>query len=114
MNLLLGSTARLLTGGDRSELLGGGVHAATSSHFVTKRDCPALVGFDFRQMKVDVFVEFFKEPYPVANQDRHDRITNFVGQPETKALAGNCATSDKPDGTERAPQAPIHELDEIA
>jgi hypothetical protein len=65
-------------------------------------------------MEIDVSVEFFEEPYPVANQDRQDRITNFVGQPETKAFAGNCTASNKPDGTKRAPQAPIHELRKIA
>ena len=65
-------------------------------------------------MERDVFVEFFKEPYPVANQDRQDRITNFVDQPETQAFTGNCTASNKPDGTERAPQVPIHELRKIA
>jgi hypothetical protein len=57
-------------------------------------------------MEVDVSVEFFKEPYPVANQYRQDRITNLVDQPETQAFARNCTASNKPDGTERAPQVP--------
>jgi hypothetical protein len=65
-------------------------------------------------MEGDVFVEFLKEPYPVANQDWQDRIANFVGQSETKAFAGNYTTSNKPNGTERAPQVPIHELRKIA
>jgi hypothetical protein len=65
-------------------------------------------------MEVDISVEFFKEPYPIANQDRQDRITNFVGQPETKAFAGNCTASNEPDGAEHTPEAPIHELRKIA
>ena len=65
-------------------------------------------------MELDVFVEFLKEPYPVAYQDRQDRITNFVGQRETKAFAGDSTASNKPDRTERAPQAPVHELRKIA
>ena len=65
-------------------------------------------------MEGDVFVEFLKEPYPVANQDRQNRITNFVGQPKTKSFAGHCTASNKPDGTERAPQASINELRKIA
>lgn len=65
-------------------------------------------------MEVDVSVEFLKKLYPVANQDRQDRITNFIGQPEAKAFARNCTASNKPYGTERAPQVPIHELRKIA
>ena len=44
-------------------------------------------------METDVFVDFFKELYAIANQDRQDRITNLVGQPETKAFAGNHTAS---------------------
>ena len=50
-----------------------------SSHLVTKRHRAALICFDLRQMKGDVSVELLKEPYPIANQDRQDGITNFVG-----------------------------------
>jgi hypothetical protein len=88
-------------------------YALSSSDLVMKLHHAALVGFDLRQMEGDVSVELFEEPYPIADQDRQDRITNFVGKPETKAFAGNDAASNKPDGTERRPQAPIYELREI-
>ena len=98
-----------------SELLDGGVPwLATMSHLVTKLHHAALIGFDLRQMEGDVSVELLEERYPIANQDRQDRITNFVGQSETKAFAGNYTASNKPDGTERGPQVPIHELRKIA
>ena len=57
---------------------------------------------------------FSKNRIPIANQDWQDRITNFVGQPEAKAFAGKYTASNKPDGTERGPQMPIHELGKIA
>jgi hypothetical protein len=50
-----------------------------SSHLVTKLHHAVLVGFDLRQMEGDVFVEFLEELDPITNQDRQDRITNFVG-----------------------------------
>jgi hypothetical protein len=49
------------------------------SHLVTKRDRAALVGFDLRQVEGDVSVELLEEWDPITNQDRQDRITNFVG-----------------------------------
>src|SRR5262249_37572961 len=65
-------------------------------------------------MQGDVSVELLKEWNPVTNQDGHDRIANFVGQPEAKAFGGNGTTPDKPDAAKRGPQAAIHELREIA
>ncbi|KAF5408822.1 MAG: hypothetical protein Udaeo2_09870 [Candidatus Udaeobacter sp.] len=64
-----------------NELLGGGVPwlATRSSHLVTKLDHAALIGFDLREMEGDVSVELLEERSPIANQDRQDRITNFVG-----------------------------------
>ena len=50
-----------------------------SSRPVTKLHHAALVGFDLRQMEGDVSVEFLEEWDPITNQDRQDRITNFVG-----------------------------------
>ena len=50
-----------------------------SSHVVTKLHHAALVGFDLRQMEGDVSVESLEEWDPITNQDRQDRITNFVG-----------------------------------
>jgi len=50
-----------------------------SSHLVTKLDHAALVGFDLRQVEGDVAVELPEEWDPITNQDREDRITNFVG-----------------------------------
>jgi len=95
-----------------SELSGSGVPWLTtmSSHLVTKLHHAALIGFDLRQMEGDVFAELLEEPYPIANQDWQDRITNFVGQPEAKAFAGKYTASNKPDGTELEPQVTIHEL----
>jgi hypothetical protein len=70
-----------LVGVGWGELLGGGVPwlATMSSHLVTKLHHAALIGFDLRQMEGDVSVELLKERYPIANQDRQDRITHFVG-----------------------------------
>jgi hypothetical protein len=61
--------------------LEGGVPwlATMSSDLVTKLHHAALVGFDLCQMESDVSVELLEERYPIANQDRQDRITNFVG-----------------------------------
>jgi hypothetical protein len=50
-----------------------------SSHLVTKLHHAALIGFDLGQMEGDVSVELVEERYPIANQDRQDRITNFIG-----------------------------------
>ena len=50
-----------------------------SSYLVTKLHHAALIGFDLRQMEVDVSVELLEERYPIANQDRQDGITNLVG-----------------------------------
>ena len=85
-----------------------------SSHLVTKLHHAAPVGFDLCQMERDVSVDLLEEWDPITNQYREDRITNFVGQPETKTFTGDYTASNKPDGTERGPQAPIHELREIA
>ena len=65
-------------------------------------------------MKGDIPVELLEEGDPITDQDRQDRITNFVGQPETKAFARNYAASNKPDAAKRRPQTPIHELPKVA
>jgi len=88
--------------------------AAMRQHLVTKRHHAALIGFDLRQMEGDISVELLEEWDSIANQDRQDRITNFVCQPETKTFAADDAAPNKPDGTEGVPQVPIHELREIA
>src|SRR5260221_7018059 len=85
-----------------------------SPHLVPKLHHTALVGFDLRQMERDVLVELLEEGDPIANQNRQDRIANLVGQPETKALTADDAPSGEPDAAEPGPQAPIHELREIA
>ena len=85
-----------------------------SSHLVTKFHRAALVGFNLHQMKGYVSVELVKEWDPFTNQDGHDRITNFVGEPEAKAVGGDYPASNKPDRTEHRPQTLIHELREIA
>ena len=68
-----------------------------SSHVVTQLDHAALVGFDLREVEGDVFVELLEEWYPIANQDRQDPITHLVSEAETKAFAGNCTASNKPN-----------------
>ena len=61
-------------------LLGGApCLAAISSHLVMKPHHAALVGFDLRQVEGDVSVELLEEWDPITNQDRQDRIANFVG-----------------------------------
>ena len=50
-----------------------------SSHLVTKLHHAVLIAFDLRQMEGDISVEFLEEWDSIANQDRQDRITNFVG-----------------------------------
>src|SRR6516165_10860226 len=85
-----------------------------SFYFVTKLHHAALVGFDLREMKGDVSVELREEGDPITNQDRQDRITNFVGQPETHAFGGDETAPNKPDVAERRPQAPIHEQCQVA
>jgi hypothetical protein len=57
------------------------------SHLVTKLHYAVLVGFDLRQMEGYISVELLEEWDSIANQDRQDRITYFVRQPETKAFA---------------------------
>jgi hypothetical protein len=85
-----------------------------SSRLVTKRDHAALVGFDLRQMEGNIPVELLEEGYPIANQDRQDRIMHLVSQPKAKALTGNHTASNKPDATEPGPQVLIYELRKIA
>jgi hypothetical protein len=84
------------------------------SHLVTKLHHAALVGIDLCQMEDDVCTELPEEWDPITNQDRQDRIANFVGEPETETFAGHETTSNKPDGLELGPQAPIHELSQFA
>src|SRR3954468_24138057 len=55
------------------------VFAGLTSHLVPKRRHAALVSFDFPQMEGDVAVELLEELDPIPDQDRQDRITNFVG-----------------------------------
>src|SRR5262245_43468770 len=85
-----------------------------SSHFVTELDHAAYVGLDLGQVERDVPVELLEEGDPVADQDRQDRVAHLVGQPETKTLARDDATSDEPDRAEARPQALIDELREVA
>ena len=48
------------------------------SHLITKRHHAVIVGFDLRQMEGDVPVELLEESDPITNQDREDRVVNFV------------------------------------
>src|ERR1044072_5812609 len=65
-------------------------------------------------MEGDVPVELLEEWAPVANHARQYGIAKVVGQPAAKAFAGDHTASHEPDAAERGPQAPIHELREIA
>src|SRR5436853_3236603 len=85
-----------------------------SSNLVTKLHHTALVGFHVRQVEGGVSVKLLEELDPITNQDRQNRITNFVGKSEAKAFGGDYTASNKPDGTEGGPQTLIHELREIA
>jgi len=84
------------------------------SHFVAKLNHSVLVRFHLRKMQSDVLVELLKEWNPVADQDRQDRITNFVCESQSKALGGDDTASNKPYRTERWPQPVCHELHEVA
>src|SRR5258705_10536081 len=68
-----------------------------SSHFITKLDHAALVGFDLRQVETDVSGDLVEERDPITNQDREDRIAHFVAETETKAFPGDNTTSNQPD-----------------
>jgi hypothetical protein len=65
-------------------------------------------------MQGNVSFEVVKERDTVTNQDREDRIANFVGKPEAKTLGANHTASNNPNRAELTPQAPVHELREIA
>ena len=58
-----------------------------SAHFVTQIHHAAFIGFDLRQMQTDVPVEILEERYALTDQYRQDRITDFVGQATTQAIA---------------------------
>jgi hypothetical protein len=61
-------------------LLGGGfVTRPRSLQLVTKLNHTALVGVHLCQMEGDVSIEFLEEPDPITNQNRQDRIANFIG-----------------------------------
>ena len=85
-----------------------------SSHFVAQFNDAVLVRFDVRQMEGHISVEFVEEWDSIANQSRHNRITNFVREAKTKAFAGDHTAPNKPDRLKPASQALIHELRKIA
>src|SRR6478735_4590206 len=84
------------------------------SHLVTKRDHPALVGFRFDKMKGDVLVEPLKKRNALANQDRQDRIADFVRQSEPKAFTTHGAAADEPYAAKGWSQPVIHQPRKIA
>ena len=85
-----------------------------SSHLVPKPHHPALVGFDFSQMKGDVAAGLPEKRNALTNQDRDDRVANFVGQPESEAFRGDKTATNKLNGAEPGSQAQIYESREIA
>jgi hypothetical protein len=50
-----------------------------SSHLVTQFDHAAFVGLNPREMESDVSVQLLEEWDPITNQNRQDRIIDFVG-----------------------------------
>jgi len=52
---------------------------SATAHLVTKLDRAAVVSFHLHQMQRDVSVELLEERCSITNQDRKNRITNFVG-----------------------------------
>ncbi len=77
--------------------------AATPAHDVAQLNHAARVGFDFREMQCDVAAEFVEESNAVADQYRHDRIANFVGESEANTFRGQHAAADEPNRTVRRP-----------
>jgi len=69
----------VVSAGAASEITKDHLSSRLSSHLVTKLNRTALVGFDLRQMESDVSVQLLEELDPITNQDRQDRIANFVG-----------------------------------
>src|SRR5690242_4670919 len=65
-------------------------------------------------MESDVSVEPVEERDPGTDQDRKDRVTNFIGESETKALGGNHASASEPDIAKLGAQVFVHEPREIA
>src|SRR5262249_6994826 len=65
-------------------------------------------------MEGNVFVELLEELDPIPNQDWHNRIANFVGQPEAKAFPRYFTTSYKPDTAKVRLQSFLHQEPEIA
>ena len=83
-------------------------------HLVAKRYHPARVRFHLHEVQGDILVEPVEEWDPFTDQDRHDRIANFVSQSEPKAFTRDGAPSDEPDATERRFQPLMHQVREIA
>ena len=73
--------------------------------FVPRSEAPPStpVGVDLREMERDVSVDLLEERNAITNQDREDRVPNFVGQVETKALGGHIPATDKPNAAECLP-----------
>ena len=65
-------------------------------------------------MEGDVFVEVPEERDAVTDQDRQDRIAQFIGESEAQALGGDRTASSDPDGTEPRPQLLSDQLGKIA
>src|SRR5450432_2888233 len=65
-------------------------------------------------MEGEVSFELVEEGDPITDEDRQNRIANFVGQPQAKAFGGHRTASNKPDAAEAGPEVLVHELSEIA
>src|SRR5262245_3083283 len=76
---------------------------------VAKRHHAALVCLHLYEMQRDVLVKPVEERDSISNEYGHDRIANFVGQSEAKALTGDISTSSEPDAAEVRLQSLVHQ-----
>src|SRR5437762_11692660 len=98
-----GSLTRLPPGSDRLR------PSSLPPNLVAKLDHAILVRRHIQQVKLDVFVELLEKGDAVTDQNREDRVTDFVGQAEAKAFTRHRAASHKPDAAEGWLEPSIHQ-----
>ena len=65
-------------------------------------------------MESHIVLQPVEEPDAIPDQDRKDRVTKLIRQPEPEAFAGDRTASDKPDAAELRPEPSVHELRQVA
>src|SRR5262249_24476519 len=83
------------------------------SHLVVQLYHAVLVGCDLCEMQRHVSVELVEERDPLADRDRHDRIANVIGQPETQAIGRKRTAAHEPDAAVCGLEPSVHELREV-